>query len=283
MPRALLCAVLLCVGCGADEFPDYSKLESLKVLALIADVPEAAPGETVTITPLITDMAGGGRSLSYTAKACVDPGVSAGASPTCPDNGFTQTLASAVTISDPLFIAPNYTGYLTSSTVSVVIPADTLVFAGKSSVDRQNGVSYLVTYDLTANDGTKVRAFKRILVSYRTTRNANPVFVNITTQGSDFEGKPLTLNYDMETRINENSQEQYTVLNEDGTQTTTKTETLTTTWFVSEGELDKTRTTGPVGENKFHRPPTYSEDQSFILIAVTRDGRGGTGYFMRWY
>ena len=47
-------------GCTSNDLPIYSHLDSLRVIALIADQPEVAPGTTVTITPYMSDATGAG-------------------------------------------------------------------------------------------------------------------------------------------------------------------------------------------------------------------------------
>ena len=45
-------SLLVCLGCGASDLPDYVRLGGPRVLAMKADKPEVSPGDTVIITPV---------------------------------------------------------------------------------------------------------------------------------------------------------------------------------------------------------------------------------------
>ncbi|MCK9419749.1 MAG: hypothetical protein M0R70_10255 [Nitrospirae bacterium] len=66
--------------CGnEDNMPKYQALGELRILTVVASAPEANPGDTVTFTPVLSDLNGNGRTINYAVQACIDPGVGNGA------------------------------------------------------------------------------------------------------------------------------------------------------------------------------------------------------------
>ena len=85
-------------GCSRPDFPKYEALGDLRILTIVADLPEANPGDTVTFTPILSDLNGQGRTISYAVEACIDPGVGNGVSPACTDPDPTSLLSGTVVI-----------------------------------------------------------------------------------------------------------------------------------------------------------------------------------------
>jgi hypothetical protein len=80
-------------GCGGEKMPKYSILQSLRVIGLLTNPPEVDfdgvstfTPSTFTLTPVISDLYGGTRSLRYNLYHCIDPGVGLGAIPSCTGN-----------------------------------------------------------------------------------------------------------------------------------------------------------------------------------------------------
>ena len=84
---------LCLLSCSEPNFKKYNELSELRVLALKADLPEVTAGATVTITPIVSDIVNSG-ALTFTANACLDPGVAFGARPTCEGSLSKQILAT---------------------------------------------------------------------------------------------------------------------------------------------------------------------------------------------
>src|SRR3954463_2343007 len=85
--------VLELTGCAAGNLPDYIVLGDLRILTIIASSPETNPGDSVSFTPVVSDLNGQGRTLNYSVQACIDPGVGVGVTPGCavPESGSIQT------------------------------------------------------------------------------------------------------------------------------------------------------------------------------------------------
>lgn len=68
-------SLVLLSSCGGENFPNYSLLRDLRVLALVPSTPEVNPGATVQITPVLSYVEPkAGETLKWSASACLDPG-----------------------------------------------------------------------------------------------------------------------------------------------------------------------------------------------------------------
>lgn len=274
MPRLLLALLVALSGCGRDDFPKFTTLENLRVLGIRANTPETSPGATVQLTALISDVTGAGRALRVVVEACSDPGVGYGANPTC--SGVADRVAVADTTVN--LTGPAYTAALTAQ--SVTIP--TTVLANYSGVDQYNGVPYLVTYSVSAGGGAeRVDAFKRILVSTKPLKNSNPLLTDVVNAASTTVSALPTQATTLYPAITSGSNEIFSVLNGNGT-TSNFQETLTTTWFASDGSFDVQRTESSNG-NGYQPPGSRPTSHSVVIVLVTRDGRGGETWVIKSY
>jgi hypothetical protein len=271
--------VLFCIvsmlGCSDSKLPKYVDLTELRVLTLIADLPETDPGSTVNITPVISDVTET-TSLSYEAYGCIDPGVSSGASATCQGN-TTQTLLAQGTLTSATNseMSQNFTG--SAQSFSVTIPSGAVIFSQRSSVDQYNGVSYLVTYKITNTTGKSVTAFKRIIVSNKASidKNTNPTINNILSQGSALANNALPLNgkFSIQVELAASAAQSFPFkLSDESIET--RTEDIITTWFISDGSLKYFRSTSQ-DANEFTAPETLPAGRKSFLFSVSRDSRGG--------
>ncbi len=267
-----LAPLVFLAGCTSNSLPQYFNLGELRVVALEADHPEVDPGATLTLTPLLSDLNGAGRALTYSAVACADPGLSLGALPTCdgrPDRVVIVENAAVTGIT-----APEYTG--AAPAVPVTVPAALLQSRGP--VERFNGVFYLVFYTVTPASGTPVTAVKRIVVSSKAAKNANPGFTGASPILAD--GAPLTTlpkaGVTLSVGVDPSAFEPYTLQFPDGTAQST-TETVSVSWFISDGDIDKQKTAA-AETNAWTPPPTAPVSRKVTIIAVLRDGRGGEAH-----
>lgn len=67
---ALTLALLGFVACTDDDFPVYEEIEGLRVLAIQADPPAIAPGESTTLRALVFDDGGDLDDVEYTWSWC---------------------------------------------------------------------------------------------------------------------------------------------------------------------------------------------------------------------
>ena len=261
-----LCLLQLGVlsGCAMSGLPQFNKLDRLRVIAITTDQSEVAPGSSVVVTPYVSDTRGAGRALTYTAESCSDTGVAFGATPTC--TGAADRVS--VGTGSLSLTAPTYTQAVSSFTVTV----PSTILTSRSVIDQYNGVAYLFVYTVTAADGTEVRSFRRILATTRTTRNSIPSITSFLFD--DAAGTiPTTGEAQISAVLPTGAAEAYQAMAVD---TTLKdlTETLTVSWFLSDGDFQRFRTVGSAA-NKFTAPSPRPSDRPVVVAAVVRDGRGG--------
>lgn len=253
-------------GCGKGNFAEYNQLGGLRILALQVNQPEVNPGASVTVTPVLSDIVGAGRALNWKAEGCIDPGVGFGAAPSCIRALDRKDLGSGTVT--PALAFPAYTQAVAA--IPVTIPSDILL--SRNAVDQLNGVAYLVTYQVSASDGTTVNAFKRIIASNRTQKNANPTILDVLKGGVTLGALP-TENAGVSIRLQAGSAESYSALTTNG-QEVTRNETLITTWFVSDGSFEKARVVAD-SENSYTPPTVAPSGHSVVIVPVVHDGRGG--------
>jgi len=258
---------LMITSCSAKNLPEYTQLGGMRILALVADAPEVSPGSTVTITPVISDIAGAGRTLSYTAKACSDPGVAYGAEPNCENASDVQSLASGTFAP----ASPRFTE--TAASFSVVVPLTALALRGDR--EKYNGVAYLITYTLSNAAGESVRSFRRVIVSSKSPKNQNPGTITWLTTSTAAEMAALPAAEVTTSRlISGVGSEAYSYIDGNGA-TQNLSETLTTTWFTSDGTFSRYRTDGEDAIN-YAPPVTMPSSHATVVVLVVRDDRGGS-------
>ena len=280
MFAARLCLAIILVvmtaNCGQDNMPKYQTLGDLRILTIVVSSPEVNPGDTVTFTPVLSDLNGNGRAINYAVQACIDPGVANGADPTCtnPDPASIQT--GTVTI--PAGASQTYTGPVTP--FSLTMPDAGTMFANRNVADQYNGVIYLVQYNISVPNGPAINSFLRVFVSTttKTQKNQNPSIASVDLSDSpipDTIPMPASaLNFRVVSPAS--SSETYQVMQTDGS-FLTRTEEMLNTWFVSDGEFDYSRTIGSA-ENLWTPPESKPSNRGMVIIVVTRDGRGGSAF-----
>lgn len=262
---ALLIAGATLGSCGNDNLPKPQKLGPLRVLGLIASNPEIQPGGTSAITAIVSDFNQGGRALSYEWKACVDPGVALGATPTCEGASSVGTPASGTinTTATQLAATP-FTGEASNNGFTLGAGDTGAILNGKTSFEKFNGVAILVTFKVSSGSESE-SAFRRILVRDLT---LNPTPLN-TKPATPAGIAALPSSEQALTPTISETAASYSVLSTTG-DTLTRTEKLTVSWYTTDGEFEFSRTDG-ASSNKW-TPPTSGTAVGLILL---RDDRGG--------
>lgn len=278
MRIVLLFFVLLITGsCADDPFPKYQQLGDFRVLGIQANLPEvsvASLPQAVTLTPILSDVGSGGRTISITGAACPDPGVSFGAEPTCDQSPLKVDLAiasvtpGAAASGSQLFGTPSLTGATPSFTVTV--PAG--LTTGRSAIDIFNGVGYLVSLKFEAGDKV-VRAYKRIVVSNKPTINVNPSLTAILANGTNLTTLPTG---SVNLTVQATGQTTYQFMDSNGV-IQNRDEGLRVTFFNSDGVLKRSRVS--VGEeNKWEPPAVAPSGRPATIVAIVYDGLGGMAF-----
>jgi len=260
-------------GCQADNLPKYNRLESLRILALVASVPEVDAGGTTTITPIVSDITET-TSLTYEAVGCISL---TSVDTSCSGNPTALTIQAGTLNSGDMIPTRSFTGAAASFTVP--IPATGVIFNQRSSQDQFNGISYLVTYSVRNTRGDSIQSFRRIVVSTRplAEKNKNPILNDVLANGAALTTTlPASQKLSMTPSFGATTTESFRVLTDSGSYRT-DTEEVVTTWFATDGELKYYRSVASE-ENIFTAPDALPAGRDAFLIAVTRDGRGGIAF-----
>lgn len=264
--------LLSLIGC-VDEDNDFFQLGEFRVLAVQADTPEidgtSQTPVTVTLTPIISDIDAGGRTIGIDIVACPDPGLELGNDPVCDPDLVTTQEISYISINSST-LGTRLTGAMPSFTVD--IPPGLLT--GQTDQVKFNGLDYLVTMSFTAGNEI-IKTYKRIVISEKIPKNINPlienVLINGETTGSIQNLDELTI--DVATGF---APETYDYINLDSDQIE-KTEVYVVSWFTFKGITDLRRTF--LDEIAvFEKTP--GETDPFV-VALLRDDRGGIDFKLR--
>jgi len=259
--------LFLLLGCGNDDLPQVETLQGFRVLGIVANTPEvAAAGGNVTLDLLVSDVNGGGRTISGSWRACPDPGIALGAEPSCAGVSG-ATAATSISLDFSTLGAPYTDVYGTSYTVNV----PSTILDSANTIQQTNGKGYVVVFRFTV-DGREVRIFKTIIVSNRTTKNQNPADPTIRLNGGALSGLPVV--NDALTINNLTDEETYQAFYSNGT-LATLTESYEVAWYVSsKAKLSA----GKVAEGDSVKFETAPEGGPFVAVAVVRDERGGISF-----
>jgi hypothetical protein len=269
----LALALLGLAGCGNDNLDESQQLGPLRVLALVADMPEVTiddpAGSNVLVTAWVSDYDRGGepgRNLTFSYASCPDPGISYGVEPKCADDARLSygggTIAGGTLNAANAYTAVAFTQSVSIPTTSYAPWAAYL--ASKTATEKANGVAILVHFKISS--GTEsTTAFRRIIATTRTgaalnTKPAGIASISPATLPTS-EGKVSPV-------LNDTA-DSYTVLLNDGS-TISRTEKLTVSWYTTAGEFKFNRTDG--GSANTWTPPTTGTAKVFLFL---RDDRGG--------
>lgn len=264
----------VCMSCNRADFPKYSLVSGLRILTIkaMSDQGEVNPGTTVTLQPVVSDIGGGGRTLTATVTACLDPGNAIGEQPTCtnPDTSNTSTFSTTTLSANGTYIgaAPTFT---------IAVPSNLPVFSASPTYLRYNGVAYTVIYTLTAPDGNSTTAIKRIIISdsAKTVKNKNPAIASVTANSATLSATQTYATSSMDLGIAlSTGAETYQTMDPNGN-LSSHTENITTTWYFTDGEMKHQRT---AGADSNHWDASKPSGRATALIVVVTDGRGGEDY-----
>jgi hypothetical protein len=258
-----LMGLLFLYACSGDKLPKVSKLDRLRVIAMVSDLPEInSAGGSVVITPWLSDPEGGTRTFDIFWAACPDPGIAYGKEPTC--EGVTETQIAGVAL------ASQERSEALTNLFTVNVPAGLTSLA--SAKDQFNGVYYLVTLRVVSGDEIE-RAYKRIRVSSKTggDLNTNPTITALSFDGalptfpSQKDKVQATIGAGAET---------FEYINGDG-DLLSRDEEISISFFTTSGELKPSIVgAGETSVLKLKNNPT-----TLTVIGVIRDQRGGIGVY----
>lgn len=268
------------LGCSESTLPEYPQLGPLRVLAMTVNTPEVNGAGAVTVTPLISDVNGAGRTLSWTTEACADPGVSVGATPSC-ENALDRVIVAGAGAGSATVGSSANAWTATIPAISVTVPAAfATAFSLLPTVNQFNGYAYIVVFKVTAPGGDSVTAFKRIVMTTRTggDLNTNPSLTDLLADGASLAALPTAKT--VLSAAFTGMQGNFPAQLNDGTPTTLS-ETATITWFFTDGEYERFRTTDTLTTNEWTPPSSAPAGRGVVVVGVIRDARGGDSALVR--
>jgi len=288
----VLAAISGCV-IGSDRYqrprdlPDEWLVDRVRVLAVQAEPPEAAPGETVAFSALVPQP---GVTDPYVVAWFTCPPTDAGGigfgcelpEPSDLDATDPEALAELGVIGFEPFLPPSYT-----------IPDDAL--DGVDEAARGEGLYQLV--QVTAFppsyldpdsapeeiDFEEVEAaYKRLVISDARTPNRNPLLSVLQVDGFQIpEGSTITVEegqtYTLSTTVAESLVEEYLYLTDDGLEEW-RTEEPYVNWYTTAGTLNESLTLYPYLDVGWVAP---ERGLTGTFYAVVRDRRGGMAWITR--
>lgn len=262
----LLIISLLLYACG-DDFKKVEVLSEFRILSIVADTPEVFPGPLVDVKLrlFVSDVKGGGRPINGTTVSCIDPGIAFGAKVNCDhDPSAVPGTYDIDTANDLDLGAANLFTGLATDELTVRIPQT--IFAGRSTTEQFNGVSYIVIFNFTV-DGKAVSVFKRIVATNRGSLNTNPSGSAIFLNGVAITSAPAK---DDKLKVTTSSPVTYDFINAEG-DTETRTEVFQVAWFITQGQFDKPKS--DVDETVKYLGDAATTPS--LVISIVRDDRGG--------
>jgi hypothetical protein len=261
------CVLVWLGGCQSFSDPPVSFVAGLRVLGMKAEPPQIAPGASTTVTALVVDTEGATPTASWN-QCNLQPLPGQTVNPACVDGAAAADLQP---IGDGL-------------TIPFVMPQVTAASLG--APDATGGV-YLPLVAAVSASPQSLTAVYRLRLADAALANTNPTIADVFSV--DAAGAMTALDATTPTPVPSGGAVSLTVTFAPGSaQTyvaadgTVTTETLTTSWFCTAGDLsfEKTSATQPVTALHLdQRLP--SAGAQIDLYAVAHDERGGTDFAHR--
>jgi hypothetical protein len=271
-------AVLALLGlarCSEDLAPQ-SLVDGFRIIAVRADIPDAVPGDTVTLDALLGDPTGDGRAVSYLWVAChLGPARDPAA---CADfeSGAIVGVGFLPTFS---FTAPAPSDGETEAQVMVTL----LVCAGGTFTFPGDGGTPTTEPQCSGGDGAT--AYKRVFARAADERNHNPALAGLTRDGAAWTEPELRLPacaegscepVEVVATWGEGSAETWTEIAFGSPRS--RTEDIFVSWFATAGSFGRTRSAGEEPTVEW-TPPAGPATIDFWIVG--HDGRGGTDWTAR--
>jgi hypothetical protein len=261
----LFVSVFLLNGCGDNDFTDRYELGEPRILGLILSAPEVSPGQTTTVSPILSFENQNSEIIEHRLRGCPDPGLSFGVDPTCEGVSDLQTIQDWTSFT---FSNPAVKSEILGSLGTVTVPGDYLETA--TDVEKVTGRVYLIEYSVRV-DGTQIlNAFSRLRVTdavLKPTKNQNPILQDLLYESSSLTVRPTNLKGALSVSFDSSSLD--------------TGETLLTSYFVSRGEIDFSRTLGTQFTSWELTQSELDNQDKLTVIAIGRDERGGLAALIR--
>lgn len=315
-PLVGLFGLAACTG----DFTPYNEIDRLRVLAISADKPWLAQGDSTRIEALVVPV--GDNTVDYQWSWCpLTQGSSKGYECAFTREELQQQVDAATMMPGLLTVPPFELG--TSSTAVYAYNLPAAFFSSVCAAINMGGEvpdfvelpacdgTFPITIRLTVtSNGESLTAVKEIFVLYEDLPlNTNPTINDLKVKGEGYpeptsvtEAPPLKLkrgvDYDLEVVVpldadgNPTQAEPYLYTPPDGSGERTIKETLVLTWFIEGGEMDRARTgyieaEVPIDEarrNIWTTPKKVDYERTTArMFVVIQDNRKGVTWFARTF
>lgn len=305
----------LALGAGCSEdFDPYNEVSGFRILALRADRPTLAPGETAVIEAL--EVVPPGEAVRRSWSWCPIAGSSDRGYRCAVEEAELQAALDEAVGPGVLMVPPFALSETSSAAFSHTLPPALLrgICDALGSLTLPVAITpppcdeyFQVTIRVEATAPSRtITAIKelRLLYSADGERNQNPEILGLTVRSPDepesaakvvTAGVPFSAaregTYTLALDVPESASEPYTVAAEvEGAPRVSVQESLVVTWFVEAGEPDSTRTTYIAGElpiealrqNEWTAPKAADYPGTGVrMFFVVRDDRGGASWLAR--
>lgn len=273
--------------CGPD-FDRPSVVDSLRILAVRADPAAILPGESTTLTPLVADPLGAGRTVTHIWGACVtfgESGVAFQLPSDCaadraplPPPGTVSADGAQVTVAIP----PR----CDETMQKPCLPADLDEIEGLTGQSGTFGIP--IRLAVTAGDEEQIAIVPVAVVLDDSPPNRNPAFDALAEGGAAWpEGESRTVREDPALTLRAtwpaDDAEPYTYVASGSKEVVETREVIAVHWYASLGRLDPDVTSdGFLDANLALDPEKPSPDGADgRLWVVISDGRGGVAWAER--
>ena len=267
----ILC--IACAACRSNGFLPEEVISGLRVLAVTAEPPEIAAGESTTMTALAVDITGTPITIDWAACTLAAAPGQTGANPKCitnPTADYLIQVGSKVPSSQP---------------VPFVMPMVQMSQLG--GPDQSDGFYLPIRLEAAADMDTVTAVYNLRYFTGLQPRNHNPTIASVDIGGdlgatAIVEGTPGDVPaggmISLSSTFTADSIESYPVLVISSTGPPTmkmRTEELGTDWFVTAGDVSPT-STAPLDANTTLDLSKVTAGTKFDIYLVAHDDRGGT-------
>jgi len=298
--RALVVGVVVVLSACNGQFKPETLVDSLRVLAITAEPPEVAPGESAQLDILQLDPSRPGGKTTVVWVGCEPDPIDFNRS-ACNDTSALLQPTAFATFPPGVRVLGFGTraGYASASTLFDGVAADDPVRSngtsgpvlgvviGEEVKPTSSDAELRVLFGrIERQEVQTVMALVRVTVTERQQKNRNPVFTGLELDGVvQPKGAKLQLRegatVSLVPHVSDDSKETYSLLLPSGP--TEKSETLVASWYSTSGRFDQARIDVSSGAvTKFIVPGSTQvpedvvpEKRTGTVWVVLRDGRGG--------
>ena len=271
------CVLVWLAGCQNFSDPPVTFVSGLRVLGIKAEPPQIAPGASTTVAALAVDTDGGTPAASW-SQCLLPPLPGATVNPSCVDGSAAtdlQPIGDGLTIP---FVMPQVMAAslgAPDATGGVYLPLVASVDASPQAAGPQaaSPQALMAVYRLRLADAAPANANPTIADVFSVDASGAMSALDVTAPTPVPSGGSLTLTV----AFAPGSAQPYIAA--DGSMTT---ETLTTSWFCTAGDLSVEKTSATQPQTVLSLDQNLPAAGAQIdLYAVARDERGGTDFAHR--